>query len=126
VLLLLFILLFLVGGGIGMILFALPTWAVSTRINRQLAWWRRVLRGGLLWGLARLWPVFVVASTVLLLAGQAIALTGFIPGLSDPERILSIDWSVLGAGLALFLLAFVAGFARDIEANPMGQQDGRT
>ena len=40
---LLFVLLFLVGGGIGQIVFFIPTWLASTRINKPLTWWRKVL-----------------------------------------------------------------------------------
>jgi hypothetical protein len=35
---------------------------------------------------------------------------------SDPERILNICWAcVLGGGLGMCLLSFVAGFASDIQ-----------
>jgi len=41
---LLFILLFLFGGGIAaQIMFAPVTWLVATRINKPLTWWRKVL-----------------------------------------------------------------------------------
>ena len=40
---LLFVLLFLVGGGVGQIVFFIPIWAASTRINKPLTWWRKVL-----------------------------------------------------------------------------------
>lgn len=39
--LLLFILLFLVGGGIGQVLFFTIGWAFATRIHKPLTWWRR-------------------------------------------------------------------------------------
>ncbi|NVM01028.1 MAG: hypothetical protein HWN67_01715, partial [Candidatus Helarchaeota archaeon] len=45
--LLLFIVLFLVGGGIAQILFFLPTWAYATRINKPLNWWKRILPEGI-------------------------------------------------------------------------------
>ena len=118
VLLVLFILLFLVGGGIAQILFFIPHWAVATRINKPLSWWRRILPGGLRRVLAKLWPWFLVAGAVLSLIGLAISITGYVPGPSDPEQILNIDWSILGLGYLLYLLAFVAGFAYDIERQP--------
>jgi hypothetical protein len=40
--------------------------------------------------------------------------TWFPPTVNDPERILNIDWSILGLGMLFYLLACVAGFARDI------------
>jgi hypothetical protein len=118
VLLVLFILLFLVGGGIAQILFFVPLWAVATRINKPLAWWRRVMPKGLRRILSKLWPWLLVAGAVLFLAGLVISVTGFIPGLSDPEQILNVDWSILGLGVLFWLLACVAGFAYDIERLP--------
>lgn len=118
VLLLLFILLFLVGGGVAQILFFIPLWAVATRINKPLSWWRRILPAGPRRVLAELWPWFLVAGAVLFVIGLVISITGYVPGLSDPEQILTIDWSILGIGYLLYLLAFVAGFAYDIEGQP--------
>ena len=51
--LLLFVLLFLVGGGIGQVIFFIPACLVATRIRRPLDWWRRVLPAGVRTGLAR-------------------------------------------------------------------------
>jgi site-specific recombinase len=116
--LLFFILLFLVGGGVAQILFFIPLWAVATRINKPLSWWRRILPAGPRRVLAELWPWFLVAGAVLFVIGLVISITGYVPGLSDPEQILTIDWSILGIGYLLYLLAFVAGFAYDIEGQP--------
>ena len=118
VLLLLFILLFLVGGGIAQILFFIPLWAVATRINEPLSWWRRILPEGLRRILAKLWLWFLVAGAVLFVIGLVISTTGYVPGMSDSEQILNIDWSILGLGYLPYLLAFVAGFADDIERQP--------
>ena len=43
VFILLFILLLMVGGGVAQILFFPWIWLVSTRINKPLAWWRKIL-----------------------------------------------------------------------------------
>jgi hypothetical protein len=118
VLLLLFILLFLVGGGIAQILFFFPLWAVATRISKPLLWWRRVLPEGLRRVLARQWPSSLVAGAVLFVIGLVISITGYVPGLSDPEQILNIDWSILGIGYLIYLLAYVAGFSYDTERQP--------
>jgi hypothetical protein len=115
VLLILFILLFLVGGGVAQVAFFIPAWAASTRINRPLTWWRRVLRPSLHRVLARFWPWFLFAASLLLVIGLAISVTGFVPGVNDADLILSIDWSLLGIGYLLYMLALVAGFAYDIE-----------
>ncbi len=111
---LLFIILFLVGGGIGQILLFIPGWAAATRIHGPLAWWRRTLPEGLRRPLARLWPWFLFAGSLLFLIGLAISVTGFLPGVADPDQILNIDWAILGLALLSFILAIVAGFAYDI------------
>ena len=46
----LFILLFLVGGGIGQIALFIPAWAFATRMDKPLTWWKEVLP-------RRLWPL---------------------------------------------------------------------
>jgi hypothetical protein len=118
VFLLLFILLFLVGGGVAQVAFFLPAWAASTRIHKPLTWWQRVLQPGFRQVLARLWPWFLMAASLLLVIGLVISVTGFVPGVIDADLILSTDWSILGLGYLLCLLALVAGFAYDIERRP--------
>lgn len=114
---LLFIALFLVGGGIAaQIMFAPVTWASATRINQPLIWWRKVLPEGLRRGLARIWPVTLTLGSVSFLIGLFIAITGYVPGVSEDERILVVCWSfVFGGGLGGYLLTFLAGFSHDIQ-----------
>jgi hypothetical protein len=119
VFLLLFILLFLIGGGIAQVVFFLPTWAASTRINKPLTWWRRALPESLRHALAKLWPWSLAGGALLLIIGLVISITGYFPGMSDPDQILYADWSILGLGWLLFMLAYVAGFAYDIEKQPI-------
>jgi hypothetical protein len=113
---LLFILLVLVGGGIGQIIFFTLAWAVSTRINHPLTWWRKVLPGNIRQGLAKLWPVTLTIVSVCFLFALEIAVWGFVPGVSDPDQRLYICWSFLGIGLASYFLTFISGFAHDIQA----------
>jgi hypothetical protein len=110
--------LFLVGGGIAaQIMFAPVTWAVATRIKKPLTWWRNVLPEGIRGFLAKVWPVTLAIGSLSFLIGLFIAVTGYLPGESDPERILNICWTfIFGGGLGMFLLSFVAGFAHDIQA----------
>lgn len=118
VFLLLFIALFLVGGGIAQILFFVPTWAAATRINKPLIWWRKVLPEGVRRVLAGLWPYTLATASVSFLIGLFIAITGFVPGVSKsrPELILTICWLfVFGGGLGTMVLSFVAGFAADVQ-----------
>jgi len=114
---LLFILLFLFGGGIAaQFTFAPFTWGAATRIHQPLGWWRKILPVGLRSILAKIWPVTLTVGCLSFLAGLFIAITGFVPGVSDSQRILAVCWSfVFGGGLGMFLLTFVAGFAYDIE-----------
>ncbi len=113
--LLLFILLFLVGGGIGQVLFFVPAWAVATRIHKPLTWWRRTLPGGVRRGLARLWPPLPVAASLSALTALAIVVFGYLPGVADPERIFATGIALISAAWVIYLAAYVAGFAYDVE-----------
>jgi hypothetical protein len=115
VFLLLFVLLFLVGGGVGQIVFFVPTWLFSTRINKPLTWWQKVLPENVRRFLAKLWPASLAAGLLLFLAALEIAIVGFVPGVSNPDQRLYICWYLLLAALILFIFSFVAGFADDIQ-----------
>jgi hypothetical protein len=112
---LLFICLFLVGGGVGQVFFFLPTWAVSTRINKPLTWWRKSLPESIRHGLARLWTILMVVGLLCFLIALEIAIFGFVPGVNNPDLKNYICWTILGVGLVTFLFTFAAGFARDIQ-----------
>jgi hypothetical protein len=118
--LLLFMTLFLVGGGIGQVLYFLPTWAVATRINKPLTWWEQVLPSKLRKPLGNAWPFTLTVAVICFSLALAIAITGYVPGLSDPDQILNIDWGLLGLAGILMLVSFVSGFAYDIEARQVG------
>ncbi len=115
---LLFIALFLVGGGIAaQVVFAPFVWAAATRIHAPLTWWRKILPEPVRRVLAKLWPYFLTMGALSLLVGLFIAIFGYVPGVdaNDSERILAICWSfVFGGGWGGFLVAYVAGFAYDI------------
>jgi hypothetical protein len=85
--LVLFILLFLVGGGIGQIAFFIPAWAFATRLNKPLTWWWKVLPRGAWPFLSRLWIITLALSSIILLFGLEIAIFGLVPGMTEPERI---------------------------------------
>ena len=66
--------------------------------------------------LAKIWPATLALGCISFLIGLFIAITGYIPGVSDDERILAICWAfIFGGGLGMYLLTFVAGFASDIQ-----------
>jgi hypothetical protein len=122
VFILLFVVLFLVGGGIGQLVFFMLAWLVATRIRRPLSWWRKALPARVRPVLARFWPATLMAGTAAFLFALEIAVFGYVPGLSaaDPDAIRNLCWSLLLAALALFLVTFVAGFAHDLQRQPAG------
>jgi len=120
--LLLFIVLFLVGGGIGQVPFFVLAWAVATQIHKSLHWWRRVLPAGIRRGLAKAWPWLLCTASLLILLALVIAVFGYIPGVQDMGQVLDITLSLVGLSLGFFLLAFVAGFAYDIEQGTLVQK----
>ncbi len=111
----LFIALVLVGGGIGQIPFFVLVCALATRINRPLTGWRARLPAGLRQRLAGLWPGALGTTIVLFIIALEIAVLGYVPGVTDPTRLLTINWSVIGAGLVALLFTFAAGLAHDSE-----------
>jgi hypothetical protein len=121
VLFLLTVLLFLFGGGIAAPIVIYPLAGISsTRINKPLNWWRKILPESVRPFLGKLWPYTLTIGTISFLIGLYIAITGHVPGVSatDPERILVICWSfVFGGGWGLFLLSLLSGFADDIQRN---------
>lgn len=110
----LFILLFLVGGGIGQVIFFIIGWAMSTCINRPLNWWQKTLPAGMRKFLSKLWQPFLIVSTLLILFALQIAIFGFVPGVSNADKISTIMVSTLGTGLLFLILSFISGCAHDI------------
>ncbi|HET6486153.1 MAG TPA: hypothetical protein VFH83_07020 [Spirochaetia bacterium] len=115
VLLLLYVLLFLVGGGVAQVAFFIPVWLVSTRVNTPLSWWRKVLSERTRVAIGKAWRGSLIVACVLFLLGLEIAIFGFVPGLTEPSAILAVNWSVVAASFVLLLFTFVAGFAHDIQ-----------
>jgi hypothetical protein len=115
---LLFILLFLTGGGIAaQVVFVPFLWMTAARINRPLGGWLKRLPDSPRRFLARIWQTTLTLGSLCFLIGLFIAITGYVPGQSDPEIILTIDWALIfGGGLGFYLLTFVAGFAADIDS----------
>ena len=114
----LFILLLMVGGGVAQILFFPFIWLVSTRINKPLVWWRKILPVKIQKPLGKLWPWSLIISSALLVFVLEIATIGFVPAVNDPEVVLSIMLSCLGMEAVFLPLTFVSGFAHDIAMRP--------
>ena len=114
ILLLLFVLLLLVGGGVAQVLFFPWIWLVATRINKPLLWWKKVLPARMQLTPGKLWLGGLVTSTVLLVCALVIAVTGFVPAVSDPTAVLSVMLVCLGGVVLALPLTFISGFAHDI------------
>lgn len=116
VLLGLFVLLTLVGGGIGHIPFFVAVWAYSTRMSGELPWWRRRLRGRTRVALSRAWLPSLILSSLMFLVALELSVFGFDPLADDPERLLSVIWSILFAAFILLNVAYSGAVARDLGA----------
>jgi len=125
ILLLLFVLLLLVGGGVAQLLFFPWIWLVSTRINKPLVWWRRILPEKIQMPLGRLWLWALIISSALLVFVLEIAITGFVPTVNDPEVALSVMLICLAAEAVLLPLTFISGFAYDVAAKPTSAREAK-
>jgi hypothetical protein len=114
VFLLLFILLFLVGGGMGQIAFFVPAWAFATRLDKPLTWWKKTLPRRSWSFLSKLWPVTLVLASILILIGIEIAIFGNIPGMSNPDAINNTALSLVAVSAVLYIVSFIAGFGHDL------------
>ena len=112
--LVLFILLFLVGGGIGQPAFFIPAWAFATRMNKPLTWWRNVLPRSTWPFLSKLWIITLALSSVIVLIGLEIAIFGFVPGMTDPESIQNTALLCILASAILNVITFIAGFGHEL------------
>ena len=118
-LLLFFVVLLLVGGGIAQILFFPWIWLVSTRINKPLIWWKKFLPDKIQVLLGKLWLLCLIISSALLVSVLEIAITGFVPGINNPELVVSVMLILLAAEVVLLPLTFISGFAHDISMKPI-------
>lgn len=113
---LLFVSLFLFGGGIAAQIVLFP-WILgyATKIDKPLTWWKKVLSSRIRPGLAKVWIYSLAGACVFFLISLEMAIFGYFPGIKDPEIMLYTCWSFLLAFLLLVNLTYVSGFAHDIE-----------
>ena len=121
----LFILLTLVGGGVGHVVFFLAAWGYATRMRRPLTWWGRVLGPTVRQRLERAWIPALAGSCGLFLLGLEMSVFGLGLGGTDPDTMLVVIWGVLLGSLALQSVAYVGAFARDLGPFPLSAQTGR-
>lgn len=110
----LFILSFLVGGGIGQVAFFIPAWAFATSMDKPLIWWRKVLPRNTWPSLARLWIILLVLATIVMLIGLEMAIFGFFPGLTHPENVQDAAMLFVLSAAILYVVSFIAGFGQEL------------
>lgn len=111
----LFILSFLVGGGIGQAFFFIPAWAFATRMDKPLTWWRKVLPRNTRPFLSRLWVVTLVVATIAMLIGLEMAIFGYFPGITDSEILQNTNMAFVFGSAILYVLSFIAGFGHELK-----------
>lgn len=110
----LFILSFLVGGGMGQAFFFIPAWAFATRIDKPLTWWRKMLPRNTWPFLSRLWIVLLVSATIAMLIGLEMAIFGYFPGITDSETLQNVNMTFVFGSAILYVLSFIAGFGHEL------------
>ena len=115
VFLVLFLLLFLFGGGIGQIIFFIPAWAFATRMNKPLVWWKKVLPRSVWPILSKLWIITLILSSIAILIGLGIAIFGFFPGMTNPESLQNTALILVLISAILNIITFIAGFGHDLK-----------
>lgn len=118
----LFILSFLVGGGIGQSFLLIPAWAFATRMGKPLTWWRKVLPRSTWPFLSRLWVVTLVLVIVAMLITLEIGLFGYFPGITDPIRVENTAMLFLFSAVILCIISFVAGFGHELQRMELNER----
>lgn len=111
----LFILSFLVGGGIGQAFFFIPAWAFATRLDKPLTWWKKVLPRSIWPLLSKLWIVVLILAIISLLIGLEMAIFGYFPGITDIETLQNTNMLFVFGSAILFIIAFIAGFGHELK-----------
>jgi len=117
----LFLLSFLVGGGIGQVVFFVPAWAFATRMDKPLTYWRKVLPRKSWPFLSSLWVILLVLATIVILVGLEMAIFGYFPGITDPVEIQDTAMLFVLMAAILYVLSSIAGFGHELKC--MGRID---
>jgi len=119
----LFILSFLVGGGIGQIAFFLPAWAFATRMDKPLTWWQKVLPQSSWLFLSKLWVPLLVLATLVMTIGLEMAIFGYFPGITVPVAIQDTAMLFVLSAAILYIFSFIAGFGHELKRKIQTRQD---
>jgi hypothetical protein len=111
----LFILSFLVGGGIGQVAFFIPAWAFATQMDKPLTWWKKALPRSTWPFLSRSWMVILGLATLSMAIGLEMAIFGFFPGVTDTQVLQDINMYFVLAAAILYPVAFIAGFGHELK-----------
>lgn len=118
----LFILSFLVGGGIGQAFFLIPAWAFATRMDKPLTWWRKVLPRNIWPFLSKLWIVLLALATIAMLIGLEMAIFGYFPNITDIKTLQNVNMTFVFGSAILFVLSFIAGFGHELRKIELNNQ----
>jgi hypothetical protein len=110
----LFILSFLVGGGIGQVFFFIPAWAFATRMDKPLTWWRKILPHSTWRFFSKLWVITLALATLVMLFGLEMAIFGLFPRLTEPVTIQDTAMLFVLAAVILYIISFIAGFGHEL------------
>ena len=110
----LFLLSFLVGGGIGQAFFFIPAWAFATRINKPLRGWKKLLPLRFWPYLARLWKFTLPIAVILMLIGLEMAIFGYFPGNLATEELMNTNMIFVFGSAIMFIVSFIAGFGQEL------------
>lgn len=113
VFLLLMILMTLTGGGIGHIVFYVPVWLYARRIRKPLS--------GRIEGrsekttriLSSMWPWMLSLTVICWLIVMELGIFGYVPGMKDPDSIMSIVYVFLFSTVIFTNFAFITAAAAD-------------
>lgn len=117
--LMIFIALTFLGGGIAHVVFFLPVWGYSTRIMKELKFWRKIFKTGVTFG--KKWPVAATVTVTTFLIALLVSVFGYVPSIKDPDTKLYICWSILGVSFIMLHITYVIGFAYDVNRNNIVQ-----
>lgn len=109
----LFVLLFLFGGGVAQAPFFLILWAFATRITRPIGWWKQLVRNAVPRWYHRLWRPLTALFVVMMIFSLQAATTGFVPGVRDPDRALTVVLSLVGTSLILSPVIYSSALCED-------------
>lgn len=113
--LVLFVMLFLVGGGIGQVIFFTYGWMLATRIHKPLNFSRKILSMNFRRVIGYIWRPSLILSTLCIIFSLEIASFGFVPGINDPKILSNIMLISLAIGLFALILSTLGAIANDIQ-----------